>query len=41
MDALADRPIDLTVTTRIDGREVAQAVYKDLRERKIRNYETL
>lgn len=41
VDALADRPIDLTVTTRLDGREVAQAVYKDLRERKIRNYETL
>jgi hypothetical protein len=41
VNALADRPIDLTVTTRIDGREVAQAVYKDLRERKIRNYETL
>ena len=39
--ALGDRPIDLSVTTRIDGRQVAQAVYKDMRERKIRNYETL
>jgi hypothetical protein len=29
------------VTTNIDGRKVAEAVYKDLRERKIRNYETL
>jgi TP901 family phage tail tape measure protein len=36
-----DRPINLTVTTKLDGREIAQAVYKDLRERKIRNYDTL
>jgi hypothetical protein len=41
VDALADRPVDLTVTTKLNGREIAQAVYKDLRERKIRNYETL
>jgi len=41
VDGLSDRPIDLTVTTKLDGREIAQAVYKDLRERKIRNYETL
>lgn len=41
VDGLGDRPIDLTVTTQLDGREIAQAVYKDLRERKIRNYETL
>jgi hypothetical protein len=41
LDALAERPIDLSVTTKIDGRQVAQAVYKDMRERKIRNYETL
>lgn len=41
LDALAERPIDLSVTTKIDGRQVAQAVYKDMRGRKIRNYETL
>jgi phage-related protein len=41
LDALADRPIELIVTTTIDGRKVAEAVYKDLREKKIRNYETL
>ena len=41
LDALAERPIDLSVITKIDGRQVAQAVYKDMRERKIRNYETL
>jgi hypothetical protein len=41
LDALADRPVELNVTTTIDGRKVAEAVYKDLRERKIRNYETL
>lgn len=41
VDALADRPVDLTVTTKLNGRDIAQAVYKDLRERKIRNYETL
>ena len=41
LDGLADRPMELSVTTNIDGRKVAEAVYKDLRERKIRNYETL
>jgi hypothetical protein len=41
LDALTERPIELSVTTKIDGRQVAQAVYKDMRERKIRNYETL
>ena len=41
LDGLTDRPIELNVTTTIDGRKVAEAVYKDLRERKIRNYETL
>ena len=41
IEALGERPIDLSVTTKIDGRQVAQAVYKDMRERKIRNYETL
>ena len=41
LDAVAERPIDLAVTTQIDGRVVAEAVYKDMREQKIRNYETL
>jgi TP901 family phage tail tape measure protein len=41
LDGLAERPVELSVTTNIDGRKVAEAVYKDLRERKIRNYETL
>jgi hypothetical protein len=41
LNGLADRPVELSVTTNIDGRKVAEAVYKDLRERKIRNYETL
>jgi hypothetical protein len=41
IDALGERPIDLSVTTKIDGRQVAQAVYKDMREHKIRNYKTL
>ncbi|RLD47054.1 MAG: phage tail tape measure protein, partial [Bacteroidetes bacterium] len=40
-DALAERPIDVSVTTLLDGRQVAQSVYHDLRERKIKNYETL
>ena len=41
LDAVAERPIDLAVTTQIDGRVVVEAVYKDMREQKIRNYETL
>jgi hypothetical protein len=39
LDALGDRPIDVSVTTNLDGRKIAQAVYKDMRERKVRNYE--
>ena len=41
LDAMADRPIDVSVTTLLDGRKVAQSVYRDIRERKIKNYETL
>ena len=41
LDALAERPIDVSLTTLLDGRQVAQSVYRDLRERKVRNYETL
>ena len=41
LDTLSERPVEVSVATHIDGRQVAEAVYKDLRERKIRNYETL
>jgi TP901 family phage tail tape measure protein len=41
LDALAERPIEVSVATHIDGRQVAEAVYKDMREQKIRNYGTL
>ncbi len=41
IDALADRPIEVSVATHIDGRQVAEAVYKNQREQKIRNYGTL
>ncbi len=40
LDALGDRPVDVSVTTTLDGRKIAQAVYKDMRERKVRNYES-
>jgi len=41
LDALVERPIAVSLTTTLDGRQIAQSVYKDLRERKVRNYETL
>jgi len=41
LDALANRPIDVSITTLLDGRQIAQSVYRDIRERKIKNYETL
>lgn len=41
LDALGNRPIEVTVISKLDGREIARAVYRDLREQKIRNYETL
>lgn len=41
LDALGERPIAVSVTTCLDGRQIAQSVYKDLRERKVKNYETL
>jgi len=41
LDGLAERPITVSVSTYLDGRQVAQSVYKDLRERKVKNYETL
>ena len=41
LDQLGERPIEVSVTTLLDGRQVARSVYRDLRERKIKNYETL
>ncbi len=41
LDQLCERPIEVSVTTLLDGRQVARSVYRDLRERKIKNYETL
>jgi len=41
LDNLGDRPIEVSVTTKLDGRQIAQSVYKDMRERKVKNYETL
>ncbi len=41
LDTLAERPIEVTVTTTLDGRRIAEAVYKDMREQRVRNYETL
>ena len=40
LDGIAERPIEVSVTTALDGRKIAQAVYKDMRERKVRNYES-
>ena len=40
LDRIAERPIEVSVTTTLDGRKIAQAVYKDMRERKVRNYES-
>ena len=41
LDSLSERPIEVQVTTKLDGRQIAQSVYKDMKERKIKNYETL
>ena len=43
LDALADRPVavDVVVVSKIDGRAVAQAVYKDVRQQKVKSYGTL
>ena len=40
IDGLSERPIDVSVTTKLDGRQIARSVYKDMREQKIKNYET-
>ncbi|MHB1000750.1 MAG: phage tail tape measure protein [Armatimonadota bacterium] len=41
LDSLSDRPIEVQVTTTLDGRKIAQAVYKDMKERRTKNYETI
>lgn len=41
LSALGNRPIDVSVTTNIDGRKVAESVFREMQDRKIRNYETL
>ena len=41
LEQLGERPIEVSVTTLLDRRQVARSVYRDLRERKIKNYETL
>ncbi|HOF86928.1 MAG TPA: hypothetical protein PLZ36_02330, partial [Armatimonadota bacterium] len=38
LDALATQPQGNTVVT-LDGREIARAVYRDVREQRIRRYE--
>ena len=40
IENLANRPIQITVKTELDGRVIAESVYRDLREQKIKNYET-
>ncbi|MHB1002190.1 MAG: phage tail tape measure protein [Armatimonadota bacterium] len=41
LDSISDRPIEVQVTTTLDGRKIAQAVYKDMKERRTKNYETI
>ncbi len=41
LDSISERPIEIQVTTTLDGRKIAQSVYKDMRERKVKNYETI
>jgi hypothetical protein len=43
LDELGNRPVevDVTVVSKLDGRTVAQAVYRDIRREKVKNYETL
>ncbi|MFW6162589.1 MAG: phage tail tape measure protein [Planctomycetota bacterium] len=43
LDELGDRPVEvnITVVSKLDGRAVAQAVYRNIRQEKVRNYETL
>jgi hypothetical protein len=39
LDALASQPQGDTVVT-LDGREIARAVYRDVREQRVRRYES-
>ncbi len=41
IDGLSERPIEVSVTTKLDGRQIARAVYKDMKEQRVKNYETL
>lgn len=41
MMALVNRPVEVNVASHIDGRKVAEAVYRDMQDKKVRNYETL
>jgi len=43
LDELGDRPVEvnITVVSKLDGRAVAQAVYRNIRQEKVKNYETL
>lgn len=41
LDGLSERPIEVSVTTKLDGRQIARAVYKDMKEQRVKNYETL
>ena len=40
LDGLSERPIEVNVVTKLDGRQIARSVYKDMREQKVRNYES-
>ena len=43
LDELGDRPVEvnITVVSKLDGRAIAQAVYRNIRQEKVKNYETL
>ena len=41
LDSMSERPIEVQVITKLDGRQIAQAVYKDMKAQKVKNYETL
>ncbi len=40
VETMTQRPIQITLKTELDGREIAEAVYKDIREQKVKRYET-
>lgn len=41
LDSLNDRPIEITVKTCLDGREIAESVHRSNEEARIRRYGTL